>query len=59
MTRARLANIRAGGGSGFGTILETGVQEGDGLVTITYDAAANTCGAPAPSPVPVEPRFTG
>ena len=45
-----------GGGSGFGpagVAFETGVQEGDGFVSITYDPALQTC------PIVVEPRFTG
>jgi hypothetical protein len=57
-----------GGGSGLGpagTAFETGVREGYGLVAITFDPAASTCGAamaPAPGPAPVveaDPRFTG
>jgi hypothetical protein len=50
-----------GGGSGFGppgVAFETGVREGDGVVTITYDPDAGGC----PQPVAVvvaEPRFTG
>ncbi len=51
-----------GGGSGFGpagTLFETGVRAGDGIVTATYDRAAGTCGAP-PAPVVIAPvRFTG
>ena len=55
-----------GGGSGSGpagTTFETGVRSGDGLVEITYDAAAGTCPEePAPTggaPVAAEPGFTG
>ena len=57
-----------GGGSGFGpagTQFETGVREGDGQVTISYDPMTDSCPpapAPAPTPAPVvvtEVRFTG
>jgi hypothetical protein len=62
-----------GGGSGFGpvgVVLQTGVQAGDGLVTITFDAEAETCPdepvtptppstSPAAAPIATEPAFTG
>jgi hypothetical protein len=54
-----------GGGSGSGpagVAFETGVREGDGVVTITYDADAGGCPQPAqPAAVTVvaQPRFTG
>jgi hypothetical protein len=53
-----------GGGSGFGpagVAFETGVREGDGVVTITYDPAAGGCPESVPTVVTVvaEPRFTG
>jgi hypothetical protein len=51
-----------GGGSGFGppgVVFETGVRSGDGLVTITYDPAVNTCGAVPAQAVTAAPRFTG
>jgi hypothetical protein len=60
-----------GGGSGFGpagVAFETGVQPGNGTVTITYDPAAGGCEVPTPAPAPapapaaavvVTPRFTG
>jgi hypothetical protein len=44
---------------------ETGVQAGDGLVTITYDEAAETCGPDVlpddtvPPVVAGQPAFTG
>jgi hypothetical protein len=39
---------------------ETGVQSGDGVVTITYDPDAGSCPAAAAAiAVIVEPRFTG
>jgi hypothetical protein len=48
-----------GGGSGFGpdgVEFDTGEQEGDGEVTISYDPVADACAA---TPVVVEPKFTG
>jgi hypothetical protein len=54
-----------GGGSGAGpagTTMENGVNEGDGQVTITYDADAGTCEPEAGAvarPLPVAPTFTG
>ena len=53
-----------GGGSGFGpsgVAFETGVQEGDGFVTISYDPATDSCPPPAAAPAAIElvPRFTG
>jgi hypothetical protein len=55
-----------GGGAGFGpsgVTFETGVREGDGVVTITYDPAAGGCPVPvtpaSPTAVVAEPRFTG
>jgi hypothetical protein len=52
-----------GGGSGVGpagVAFETGVQSGDGVVTITYDPDAGSCPAAAAAiAVIVEPRFTG
>ena len=48
-----------GGGSGFGpadVAFESGVQEGDGFVSITYDPEAQSCPV---SPIVIEPRFTG
>jgi hypothetical protein len=55
--------LNGGGGGGGGSSLgpagvtfETGVQDGDGVVTITYDLAAGGC---PPVPVVVAPRFTG
>jgi hypothetical protein len=57
-----------GGGSGFGpegVAFGTGVREGDGLVTITYDTEADTCGPdvlPDDTTPPViagRPAFTG
>jgi hypothetical protein len=58
-----------GGGSGFGPAgvsYETGVQAGDGVVTITYDAEGETCGPDVlpddTTPPPViagRPVFTG
>jgi Glycine rich protein len=52
-----------GGGSGVGpagVAFETGVREGDGVVTITYDPDAGGCPAAAAAiAVVVEPRFTG
>jgi hypothetical protein len=56
-----------GGGSGFGpagTVFETGVNEGDGAVTLSWtaepgcDAAPTTTAAPA-SAAETRPRFTG
>ena len=47
-----------GGGSSAGpagTTFETGVNDGDGEVTITYEPDPVGC----PSPVAVAPRFTG
>ena len=51
-----------GGGSGFGpagVAFETGVQSGDGVVTITFDPDAGGCPAPGVVAVVAEPRFTG
>jgi hypothetical protein len=52
-----------GGGSGFGptgVTFETGVREGDGVLTITFDPDAGGCPAPAPvAAVVAQPRFTG
>jgi hypothetical protein len=60
--RGTLGPDRLGGGSGFGppgVVFETGVRSGDGLVTITYDPAVNTCGAAPAQAVTAAPRFTG
>ncbi|HSH59258.1 MAG TPA: hypothetical protein VK988_06365, partial [Acidimicrobiales bacterium] len=35
-----------------GAAFETGVNEGGGAVTITFDPAAGGCPAPAPAPSP-------
>jgi hypothetical protein len=56
--------VGGGGGSGFGpagVAFETGVREGDGVVTITYDPAAGGCPESVATVVTVvaEPRFTG
>ena len=52
-----------GGGSGFGppgVAFETGVQSGDGVVTISFDPDAGGCPVPAAAvAVLVAPRFTG
>ncbi|MDQ6853216.1 MAG: hypothetical protein M3046_05910, partial [Actinomycetota bacterium] len=54
-----------GGGSGFGpagVAFETGVREGDGVLTITFDPDTGGCPGPAPAPVAAvvaQPRFTG
>jgi hypothetical protein len=64
------ASAGGGGGSGFtpdGTGLTPGVQHGDGAVSITYEAAPDTCDATSVTPVtPVSPtavtaspNFTG
>jgi hypothetical protein len=53
--------VGGGGGSGFGpagVAFETGVREGDGVVTITYDPDAGGC-PQAVAAVVAEPRFTG
>ncbi len=49
-----------GGGSGFGpagVAFETGAQEGDGFVTITYNPATDSC--PPAVAIELEPTFTG
>jgi hypothetical protein len=57
-----------GGGSGLGpagVAFETGVQTGDGLVTITYDPDGETCGPDVlpddtvPDVIQATPPFTG
>jgi hypothetical protein len=54
-----------GGGSGFGpagVAFETGVREGDGVLTITFEPDTGGCPGPAPAPVAAvvaQPRFTG
>ena len=58
-----------GGGSGFGpagVTFETGVQEGNGLITLTYDTEGETCEPDVlpddTTPPPVvagQPAFTG
>jgi hypothetical protein len=52
-----------GGGSGFGPAdveFETGVREGDGVVTITFDPDAGGCPVEQQvTAVVAEPRFTG
>jgi len=57
------AGAGGGGGSGFGpagATLESDVQPGDGLVTVTYDPADGGCEAPAgEGPIAAEPAFTG
>jgi hypothetical protein len=40
-------------------VFEAGVRSGDGLVTITYDPAVNTCGTAPAQAGTAAPRFTG
>ena len=57
-----------GGGSGSGpagTTFENGVRSGDGLITIAFDPATDSCSRPGPTPttpatpIAAAPRFTG
>lgn len=64
---AEAASAGGGGGSGFGpadATFETGVRQGHGQVTITFDTEAGGCPTaptppPAAQPVVEAPRFTG
>jgi hypothetical protein len=66
----RGASAGGGGGSGFlggaPGMLISGVREGDGAASITYDSDAGTCNAPvaplaavAPVALTASPHFTG
>jgi hypothetical protein len=61
--RRRHDQQRCGGGCGSssgaaGTVFQTGVNSGNGQVTITFDPATDACPV-APAAVIVTPKFTG